>query len=196
MICRKCQAEIPDTSPFCNRCGAAQAGETKVRGDKGPEEMVWKGRYSARAAAHLWLVWALWIAAVATAYFLWVEVSSNALRLTILGVALLPGVVIALQVLVKKLSIRYRMTDQRFFRERGLLSRHVEELELIRVDDVSVSQNLLQRVFDVGQITLFTTDASDPKLLLEGIEGPIAVKERIRELVRARRNRATFLERL
>ena len=127
---------------------------------------------------------------------MFVEVSSKALIWTFVGAALLPGLWIGLKVAIKKLSIRYRLTNQRFFRERGILSRKLEELELIRVDDVSVAQNVIQRIFKVGVVTLHTTDTSDPKLAIEGIEDPVEVKEKIRQLVRARRSRATFLERL
>ena len=160
------------------------------------EETLWKGRYSARASAHLWILWGLWLAALVTAWVMFVEVSSKALIWTFVGAALLPGLWIGLKVAIKKLSIRYRLTNQRFFRERGILSRKLEELELIRVDDVSVAQNVIQRIFKVGVVTLHTTDTSDPKLAIEGIEDPVEVKEKIRQLVRARRSRATFLERL
>jgi hypothetical protein len=57
-----------------------------------------------------------------------------------------------------------------------------------------VHQNVLQRVFDVGTITVISTDSSSPRLLMEGIQQPMAVKEEIRNQVRARRSRATFLE--
>ena len=212
MNCRHCRAEIPEGSSYCNRCGLAQmdppaegypappaaARTSDASGESKPasEETLWKGRYSARAAAHLWILWVLWLIVLVTVYVMFVEVHTGTLGLTFAAAAALPALWIALKIAYKKLSIRYRLTSQRFFRERGLLSRHLEELELIRVDDVSVAQNVLQRIFKVGLVTLHTTDTSDPKLLIEGIEDPAEVKEKIRELVRARRSRATFLERL
>jgi membrane protein YdbS with pleckstrin-like domain len=204
MICRHCRAELPEGSSFCNRCGGpqmdapagAQPFSAPAATKPAAEETLWKGRYSARAAAHLWFLWALWIAAVIAAYVLFVEVGSSALRWTFAVAALLPGLWIALKIAYKKVSMRYRLTNQRMFRDSGILSRRHDELELIRVDDVSVAQNVVQRVFRVGLVTLHTTDTTDPKLTIEGIEDPVEVKERIRELVRARRSRATFLEKL
>ncbi len=203
MQCRQCGAEIPEASPFCNRCGAAQAASNPLQpraalAEPEPvtEETVWSGRYSARADAHLWILWMLWVGAVVTAYFLFVTSSAKWIVVSFAALALCPALWLALRTCLRKLSVRYRLTNQRFFREKGILRRLFEELELIRVDDVEVTQNLVQRLFGVGTVTIVSTDATDPRLPLEGIRDPLSVKEKVRSLARARRGRATYLETL
>lgn len=207
MQCRQCSAELPEGSAFCNRCGAPQGDarpatapaavpEAAAKGSRAlpPEEPLWNGRYSLRAAAHLWILSVAWIALVVWIYLRYVETSSKKLNLTVAAVALLPGVWALLLALYRKATLRYRLTNHRLFTERGLIGRDHDEIELIRVDDVAVHQNVLQRVFDVGTVTIVSTDPSSPRLLMEGIQSPLSVKEEIRNQVRARRSRATFLE--
>jgi membrane protein YdbS with pleckstrin-like domain len=203
MQCRQCSAEIPDGSEFCNRCGSAQAEDAPAKpfGEPGgaapaAEETLWSGRYSLKAAAHLWVLWALWISVVVAAYVLFTGTRGAWTNGLFLTAGFGPGLWMLGQALLRKLTLRYRLTNQRLFTERGLLARAHDELELIRVDDVSVRQNLLQRALDVGTVTLLSTDTTSPRLVIEGIEHPLALKEMIRAQVRARRGRTTFLETL
>jgi len=203
MKCRECAREIPAESGFCNRCGAAQtaplggpAVPAAAAGDAGPEAQLWSGRYSLVAAAHLWLLSGLWGAAALAGYLLYVPTRTPTAQAVALAVALLPGVFVLGRTLLRRLTQRHRLTDQRLFIERGLLSRRLDEVELIRIDDVAIEQNLLERLFDVGTVLVVSTDASHPRVALEGIARPREVKELLRERVRARRARTTFLETL
>ena len=112
------------------------------------------------------------------------------------AVALAPGAWALGAALLRRWTLHYRLTTHRLFTERGLLRRRHDELELIRVDDVSVRQNLLQRWLGVGTVTVVSTDSSNPRLEIEGIEDPLALKEQIRRPVRTLRARTTFLETL
>lgn len=205
MQCHQCSTEIPDGSGFCNRCGAGQeagapakpfAAASAAPPGQPSEQTLWTGRYSFKDAAHLWILSAVWIALVLWLYLRFVQVPTQKSNLIAFAVALVPVVLVLGQALVRKLSLRYRLTNHRLFTVRGLLARQHDELELIRVDDVSVRQNLLQRVFDVGTVTVLSTDSSNPVLAIQGVERPLELKERIRGEVRARRARTTFLETL
>lgn len=203
MRCKDCSAELPPGSVFCNRCGASQVEERPARPFAAapatpaqPEETLWKGRYALRAGAHLWLLAALWASLVLLASLQLEMTGGTRANLTVMAVALVPAVVVLLQGLVRKLGLRYRLSNHRLFTVRGILARQHDELELIRVDDVSVRQNLLQRWWGVGTVTVLSTDASNPRLEMQGIERPLEVKELIRAQVRARRARTTFLENL
>ncbi|HEX6882439.1 MAG TPA: PH domain-containing protein [Planctomycetota bacterium] len=204
MLCRRCSAELPAGSTFCNRCGVSQLEEgepgngpfsARGAGAQPPEEELWAGRYSLKAAAHLGFLAAAWAVLVAVFYPRLAERTAR-LDLVALVVALLPGLVALARALLRRFTLRYRLTNQRLFTDRGLLRRDHDELELIRVDDVSVRQNVLQRLFGVGTVRVLSTDASNPELLMEGIVRPLEVKEQLRVQVRARRARTTFLESL
>jgi uncharacterized membrane protein YdbT with pleckstrin-like domain len=206
MLCAKCRAELPDGSAFCNRCGsptAAAAGPSLAAPPPAasePEEDLWRGRFSGKAQAHWWL---LWLVGVAGVVYVWFGVLSDAMksgpvaRWVCVGAIVLPAVVILWGILVEKLCTRYRLTTHRLFKETGIISRHLNEIELVRVDDVSVRQNVIQRIFNVGVITVIApTDQTEPRLEIVGIQDPIEVKEKIRAQVRKRRERSLHVESL
>lgn len=217
MFCNKCGVELPEGSGFCNKCGASQGGAAPAAaGSPAPavpqpaaqaihepskEEDVWRGRYSPRAlgmgfvGAGIWLL-GLWVAYFAMsgkdswfhdkAWFPWV----------IAILSPLPAIYVGLVAFWRTLTIRYRLTTQRLFIERGFIGRKIDEVELIRVDDVSVSQNVVQRVFDVGTVMILSTDATHPKLGLIGIQSPVSLKEKVRALMKESRKRSVHFETL
>jgi membrane protein YdbS with pleckstrin-like domain len=77
-------------------------------------------------------------------------------------------------------SCSYRLTTQRLFVRHGWLAKHVNELELYRVKDVVVDQNVLQRLLGYGTITIQAEDDTTPQVDLVGISSPTNVKEMIR----------------
>jgi len=201
--CRQCGSELPAGSAYCNRCGASQLDErpakplhTAPAGAPPPEETLWTGSHSLKADVHLWILWALWIALVLALYLRYMTTPTTATNLGVCALAVGPALWSLGRALVHKFGLRYRLSNHRLFTERGLFSRRLDELELIRVDDVSVRQNLLARLFDVGTVTVISTDATNPKIEIEGIARPLELKELIRTQVRARRARTTFLETL
>jgi uncharacterized membrane protein YdbT with pleckstrin-like domain len=185
-----------DGSAFCNRCGAAQKGDDGGSDAAQREETLWSGRPSLRAELHWVVLSGVWIALVLGGALGFMPRRTSQVWAVAALLALLPPAWILGQALVRKLTLRYRLTSHRLFTERGLLSRQHDELELIRVDDVSVRQGLLQRWFGVGTVTVVSTDASNPRLAIEGIRDPLELKERIRTQVRVLRSRTTFLETL
>ena len=144
----------------------------------------------------MWVLAGLWGALALGLYLRFAENPSQTLSLVALALALVPGILQLGHALVQRLGVRYRLTNHRLFTQRGLLSRVHDEIELIRVDDVSVRQNLVQRLFGVGTVTVLSTDASNPRLEIAGVLRPLELKELIRAQVRARRARTTFLENL
>ena len=165
-----------------------------------PEQDLWRGRFSGKAHAHRWILWALWVGALVVAFLKWLppdRIDRSVIRYAFLGAALLPFLGILGGTLRMKASVGYRLTTHRLFTETGVLSRDLNEIELVRVDDVSVHQNFIQRIFNVGTITVFSPhDQTDPRLTMVGIENPIEVKELIRNHVRRRRQGSLNVENL
>jgi membrane protein YdbS with pleckstrin-like domain len=206
MSCPKCQAVLPDGSAFCNRCGASvapgvvsPASFQPSPASQEPEKDLWKGRFSGKSQGHLWVVWFLEMPALV---YLWFRLPPDLrtgpwARWVFVAAAVVPMVLILWKLAVEKLSTRYRLTNYRLFKETGILSREIIEIELFRVDDVSVRQNLLQRIFNTGVITVIAPhDQIEPRLELVGIESPIEVKEMIRSSVRHRRQGSLNVENL
>jgi uncharacterized membrane protein YdbT with pleckstrin-like domain len=85
-------------------------------------------------------------------------------------------------------STVYTLTDQRLKTRRGVLSRVIDDIELYRVKDSHFTQSVMHRMLGIGDITLRTTDASTPLIILPGLAQPEARWEQIRALVEARRD--------
>jgi uncharacterized membrane protein YdbT with pleckstrin-like domain len=84
-------------------------------------------------------------------------------------------------------SHRYVLTDQRLQLSRGILNRVTEDLELYRVRDTRLEQPFWQRMLGLGEVVLFTTDASTPEIHLPWMADAAQLRETLRRLVEARR---------
>ena len=111
----------------------------------------------------------------------------------VVGTLLLPffgvGLLVLLGVWLSWKSSRYRLTIQRLFVRKGWLSRMVQEVELYRVKDVALYQDMVDRLFDVGTITVIAEDSTTPRISMPGIKAPESVKESIRNAYRTSRKR-------
>ena len=202
MSCPKCSAPIPEGSAFCNKCGAslqpaaaltAPAGDARTE----PEQELWKGRFSGKAQGHWWVLWFLELPILVFGWFkLPLDIRTGPYaRWAFVAAAVIPLLCILWSFVVEKLSTRYRLTTHRLFKDTGILSRHHNEVELVRVDDIAVRQNIIQRIFNVGVVTVISPhDQTEPRLELVGIENPIEIKEMIRTHVRRRRQGSLNVE--
>lgn len=80
---------------------------------------------------------------------------------------------------------RYRLSENRIFCERGLLSLHEEEILLYRIRDLELKMSLGQRIFGVGSVFLHSSDKTMPVLELKNIKKPREVKELLYRQVEA-----------
>jgi len=75
----------------------------------------------------------------------------------------------------------YLVTNERIKIVRGLLSRDVENFELIRIQDIDYKQGINERVFGIGDIKIRGHDVSDPEILLRNVGDPEGVYEILRK---------------
>jgi len=90
---------------------------------------------------------------------------------------------------IRSVTNRYEVTSERLKVDKGFISRHRQEIDLYRVDDVEVKQGLVQRMADLGNINLFSSDSSTPIYTLYDVPHPEQVKDMIRSGSRAERAR-------
>lgn len=74
----------------------------------------------------------------------------------------------------------YVITTERIKTIRGMLSRGIENYELIRIQDIDLSQGISERVMGIGDITIRGHDASDPQIVLRNVSKPEEVYEILR----------------
>ncbi len=160
------------------------------------EQNIWQGRPAWRAFAGSWCAWLAICAAVLTITFMynngggplvqavWVFVGGSAAGLFARTALFVYG-------------SRYRLTTERLFIHRGILLRITDQIELIRVDDVRIRQNIIDRLLNTGTLDVFSSDETDETIQLFKISDPAIVAEHVRNHTRAvRQQHAVAVERI
>ena len=160
--------------------------------DSEPEDELWQGRSSWKFYADLIVVAAGWTVIAGIVWF----TTPRWLGWIVLIMALAGWLYVGGRVAHGMLNYHYRLTTQRLFIERGVLSRTIDQAELIRIDDVRIHKTLMNRITGVGSVELFSTDASDRQVTIWGVEKPEELAESIREHMRRLRQRSLFVESL
>ncbi len=80
-------------------------------------------------------------------------------------------------------TVRFRVSNYRIDFERGLLSKHIDTLELWHVEDIRFDQSLMDRMLNVGNITILSHDDTTPKLVMNGLPNPRPLFEALKQRV-------------
>jgi len=75
---------------------------------------------------------------------------------------------------------RYVVTTERVRIYRGLIGRNIDDIELVRLQDIDFTQNAGERILGIGDIHLRGADPSTPEVTLRNVHQP----EEVRELIR------------
>jgi membrane protein YdbS with pleckstrin-like domain len=199
--CPKCGVEVVECSGFCHKCGAplgeqaatapgVERYQEAIASKRGvadaPEQDIWQGTYSPKAMlGPLVGTAAISIVAIIVGVF----VPGPMTWIAVAGLIVLAWAALGLCVLYRRMSVHYRLTNHRFFHERGILSRTVDRIELIDVDDITVVQGLFERMFGVGTMKITSSDRTSPELVVPGIADVRDVAARLDALRRADRMR-------
>ncbi|MBX7244732.1 MAG: PH domain-containing protein [Candidatus Sumerlaeaceae bacterium] len=102
-----------------------------------------------------------------------------------IGVLVLAGAFARYLILYR--SVQYRLTTQRIILNKGILTKVTHEVELEQYKDISVSQNLMERLVGCGDVLVTTGDPSSPTVRLDDVFDPVSRKETIRTAARDRK---------
>lgn len=127
-----------------------------------PEQVIWSGRSSQFENLGAFVVCAL-------------------LALTVVGLVVAIPYGVWRYLVVKCRS--YKLTDQRLVITSGVLNRKNEQIELFRVKDIDWEEPLLLRLFNLGRLTIRSTDSTDPIATLNAIPGGEQVVDTFRGAV-------------
>jgi uncharacterized membrane protein YdbT with pleckstrin-like domain len=114
------------------------------------------------------------------------------------GLAVIVGVVLLALVLVagfvKRVATTYMVSSQRLYIRQGILSKHVQQTRIDRVQNVNADQRLRDRVLRVGTVDFDTAGTDDSDFRFVGIADPgevvAAVDRAQREAAEAQRERS------
>ena len=77
---------------------------------------------------------------------------------------------------------RVRVTNERIVLEQGFWNKVRDDIEVFRIRDVVVKQNIWNRMFGIGDIVIKSSEGrlQDENHILRGVPSPVAVSEAIR----------------
>jgi uncharacterized membrane protein YdbT with pleckstrin-like domain len=80
---------------------------------------------------------------------------------------------------IRRISTRYTITSQRLRIQRGLLSKHVQQTRIERVQNVNTSQSVVERMLRVGTVDFDTAGTDDSDFTFVGVGSPHQVVEAV-----------------
>lgn len=130
------------------------------------EQIIFKGHPSWRSTLQFYIVGTVVAAAAG--------VVAALIQDTGLGVAVGAGVFVLVLIVgyVKRLATDYMVTTERLHIRKGIVARHVQETRIDRVQNVNTSQNVLQRVLQIGTVDFDTAGTDDYQFQFSGVAQP------------------------
>ena len=181
MYCNRCGTLNPENAVYCKKCGAQVEPEEETRiasKQRGSEPFSSRTnddpRWIFSIAPTLKFVYAGYFLAVLVAFILVVL-----LTVFVPGFAPVIGVVLGVLVILvpayyhlRQRLVRYSLSDSTIEIDRGLVSRTTQNIPLRRVQDVTVSATLFQRVLGYGDITIDNASEDGGKVVLDNVDSP------------------------
>ncbi len=179
MYCTKCGKENSDDAVFCRKCGNEFVTEEETRVATRPASAVeHPGTDDATrifsVTPTLKFVYAGYAATVIGAFLLVIVLtiflpSVSPLFAVVAGLLLL---LIPLYFHLRKKLVRYTLTDTTIEIDRGLISRTTQNIPLRRVQDVTVSATVMQRLLGFGDLIIDNASEDGGKIVLDDIDSP------------------------
>lgn len=184
----------PSTGNDPLSAAAKDAKPGDLHRDPAMEKDVWEGRPSWRAYYGTWFLWLVVVIALLILVYRSTEPTQS--KWDLRGVSWLVAAASAVALFVRQFLViygqHYRLTTQRLFMNRGILSRVTDQLELVRVEDVRLRQGIIDRVVNTGRVEIISSDQTDQDLTLESVADPAQVAEHVRRNVRGARGKGSL----
>ncbi len=162
--------------------------------DRLEETTLWEARYSLKnfigrvvsrvVATVAWLALAV--------YAWWFDPSNLTLKtLTAIlgGFLAISWLYLGWRVLVARYTHFYRLTNRRLFVSTGIFNRRLDQLELIKVNDVYIRQpSMFHRWFSVGTVVVESSEETYPITYLTGVDHPAEVMDLLWRTARLERD--------
>ena len=179
MYCIKCGVENSGEAKFCRKCGKELDAEEETRVAKRPSDApMIGGERIFSITPTVKFVYAGYAVSIVAAFIAALIVGAVLQLLAAGGTVLLGLVLCVLFLLVPALYharqklVRYTLTDTTIEIDRGLIARSTQNIPLRRIQDVTVSASLLQRLLGFGDIVIDNASESPGKVVLDNIDSP------------------------
>jgi uncharacterized membrane protein YdbT with pleckstrin-like domain len=139
------------------------------------ENVVWKGHPSWKALLLYYLKWTLVSLIPAIVWVALDRSMSSPPSATIFAALTLLGLILTYAGgWIKRSTTHYTVTDSRIHIRTGLFSRHEHSTQLSRVQNVNVTQSIMERLLGIGDVDWDTagTEEAESEFRFVGIEDP------------------------
>jgi len=180
MFCIKCGKENSDEAVYCQKCGSLLEAEDETRVAKREASIAVVGGDKEQIFSitpTLKFVSVGYVLAIVAAFILALTVGLLA-AFTASGTVVL-GLIICFSLLLipayfhlKQKLVRYTLTDTTIEIDKGLISRTTQNVPLRRIQDVTVTATLIQRMLGFGDITIDNASEDGGKVILDNIDSP------------------------
>jgi len=110
-----------------------------------------------------------------------------------IGLGVLVAAVIAAGVIlvsfVRRVSTTFTITDERLIIERGIISKHMQQTRIDRVQNVNTNQGPLERMLRVGVVDFDTAGTTDSDFRFIGVANPQEIVTVVDRAQRSAQNR-------
>ncbi|MEP7147476.1 MAG: PH domain-containing protein [Acidobacteriota bacterium] len=184
MFCSKCGKENSDDAVYCQRCGrqVEVEEETRVATRKNVPVEVRSSRSDDAEKIFsitptLKFVYVGYVAALLASFVAAVVVGSL-MGVTPTGTVAIGIIIVIAAMLIpayfhlKKKLVRYTLTDTTVEIDRGLISRTTQNVPLRRIQDVTVSATMTQRMLGFGDVIIDNASEDGGKIILDDIDSP------------------------
>lgn len=111
-----------------------------------------------------------------------IGVSTFIIRIALSGILLLVGLALLVKIMIIRLSHEYVLTTKEVYVKKGILSRRIDTLDLNWIKGVEITQSLLGRILNYGNLEILAPGAREKEIArirIEGVADPIGVKRLI-----------------
>jgi uncharacterized membrane protein YdbT with pleckstrin-like domain len=89
--------------------------------------------------------------------------------------------------LIRRMATRYIISTERLNIRTGILSKHVQQTSIDRVQNVNTEQRFIDRILRVGSVDFDTAGTDDSDFTFRGVANPAAIVAAVDRAQRARR---------
>ena len=145
------------------------------------ENVIFEGHPSWRAILGFYFKWVLagvlagGIAALVTAIGGGVDAGIVSISF---GAFVALGIVVGL---IKRIATTYSISNQRLHIKRGIVARKIQQTRIERVQNVNISQSVIQRVLQVGKVDFDTAGTDDSDFTFDGVAQPEKVMKAVEQ---------------
>ncbi len=181
MLCAKCGSTLNPNSRFCDQCGAAapDAEETRIARPqfavpaRHDDDDIEKVIFTVRPT--MLFIKIGYVAAIVGAILLTVLLA----MVRFIDIPLYVSLPIALALLLipayyhlKRNMVRYTLTDSKVEIDHGLIARTTRNIPLSKIQDVTVSASILQRMLGFGDVVIDNASEVGGTTILHNINSP------------------------